>query len=173
MKFLATIRFDPSDDYVFDSAAAPGEWAIPGGFTFAQVPPDALTGKVGQAFANGFVSLESFGHSTFVSVGEISQAMLDGLAAGLADHMVLAHGAPDREVATRAANDELEFVLELCREANVNTVLCMSRTLNEDGEIHEEFRTIAPPQGGKGAGAHTRVWEIVDDEPATGDGAGA
>ena len=36
------------------------------------LPQRTLTGKRKQAFSNGFLSLESFGHSTFTSVAEIS-----------------------------------------------------------------------------------------------------
>jgi hypothetical protein len=35
VKFLRTIRFDASDDHVFDRAAEPGEWAVSGAFEFA------------------------------------------------------------------------------------------------------------------------------------------
>jgi len=169
MKFLATIRFDQSDEHVFDSAAAPGEWAIPGGFTFAQVPRDALTGKVRQAFANGFVSLVSHGHSTFTSVAEISEIKLNELAKELADHLVMACGAPDRTAALQAAKDELDFVVELCQDAEINTVFSLARTYNEAGEIHEEFRTVKPSGGFTQSPTHTRVWEIVDDDPGPGN----
>ncbi|MGI9386569.1 MAG: DUF6505 family protein, partial [Methyloligellaceae bacterium] len=39
MKFLRTIRFDESDDHVFDRAAAPDEWAVSGAFAFAEIDP--------------------------------------------------------------------------------------------------------------------------------------
>src|SRR5262245_3275662 len=35
VKLLRTIRLDPSDTFVFDKAAEPGEWAVSGGFAFA------------------------------------------------------------------------------------------------------------------------------------------
>lgn len=172
MKFLATIRFDPTDDYVFEQAAAPDEWAVPGGFTFAHLPPEAMAGKTGQAFANGFVSLESHGHSTFASVVEISQTALDALTGDLADHLVDACGAPDRAAALKAAKVELEFVVDLCRDVNLNTVFSLRRSHNEAGEIHEEFRTITPAQASGHPGAHARVWEIVEDDPAPETGIG-
>ncbi len=171
MKFLATIRFDPSDDHVFEIAAAPGEWAIPGGFTFAHLPRDALVGKVRQAFANGFISLVSHGHSTFASVVEISDAELSTLVEGLADHLALSYGAPDRAAAMQAARGELDFVVELCRDADINTVFSLRRSYNEAEEIHEEFRTIVPADGANQVRAHTRVWEIVDDDPVLRGGA--
>ena len=35
MKFLRTIRFDMSDDAVFERAAPPEEWAVSGAFAFS------------------------------------------------------------------------------------------------------------------------------------------
>lgn len=43
MKFLKTIRFDGSDEFVFDNAAETGSWAIPGGFMFTGQEPDSLS----------------------------------------------------------------------------------------------------------------------------------
>ena len=34
MKLLRTIRLDPSDTFVFERAAKPGEWAVSGAFVF-------------------------------------------------------------------------------------------------------------------------------------------
>jgi len=42
VKLLRTIRLDPSDTFVFDKAAEPGEWAVSGAFMFAQADPAAL-----------------------------------------------------------------------------------------------------------------------------------
>ena len=42
MKLLRTIRLDPSDRFIFERAAEPGEWAVPGGFAFFDVDPAAL-----------------------------------------------------------------------------------------------------------------------------------
>ncbi|MFQ5763830.1 MAG: DUF6505 family protein, partial [Rhodospirillales bacterium] len=68
MRFPRTIRLDESDRRVFERAAEPGEWAIPGTFVFADADPATLSGKARQAFAHGFLGLESFGWSTLVEV---------------------------------------------------------------------------------------------------------
>ena len=39
MKLLRTIRLDPSDTFVFDRAAEPGEWAVSGAFMFGHTDP--------------------------------------------------------------------------------------------------------------------------------------
>jgi len=45
VKLLRTIRLDPSDTFVFERAAEPGEWAVSGSFMFAEADPEALEGK--------------------------------------------------------------------------------------------------------------------------------
>ncbi|NWM88894.1 hypothetical protein GY653_25755, partial [Escherichia coli] len=64
MKLLRTIALDPSDTFVFDAAAEPGEWAVSGAFRFYDRDPAALTGKDRAAFRSGFVGVQSWGWST-------------------------------------------------------------------------------------------------------------
>ncbi len=159
MKFMKTIRFDPSDSFVFEKAAEPDEWAIPGGFAFARTAEDALAGKSRQAFSNGFLSLETFGHSTFVSVTEMSVEQADALTQRLAQYFVDCHGAPSLEEAMMVAQGEIDFALELCRDAPINAVFALRRFFDEAGELREEFHLVTPP----GEKLHARVWDIVED----------
>jgi hypothetical protein len=159
MKFLKTIRFDPSDTHVFDKAAGTDEWAVPGGFAFAGQSESGLTGKRKQAFSNGFLSLETFGHSTFTSVAEISADQVEILVLDLARHFVDHYGAPSLQEAAPAARGEMDFVLDLCRELPINSVFTLRRYFDKAGEIREEFRTIDPP----GERLHTRIWDVVED----------
>jgi len=159
VKFLRTIRFDQSDDHVFEIAAAENEWALPGGFEFAGITADRLKGKVRQAFANGFLGVPSFGRSTFAATAEVTETerdrVVDILARRFVDHM----GAPSDDAARAAAVAEMEFVTDLCAESPINTVFTLRRVL-EDGDIREEFRTIAPPSDP----LHARVWDVVEDD---------
>ena len=50
MKLLRTIRLDPSDTFVFEHAAEPGEWAVSGAFVFWENDPARLEGKTRSAF---------------------------------------------------------------------------------------------------------------------------
>ena len=45
MKLLKTIRFDASDERVYELAAAPEEWAVSGAFTFAGLAPETIAGQ--------------------------------------------------------------------------------------------------------------------------------
>ena len=160
MKLLRTIRFDSSDERVFESAAAPGEWAVSGAFAFVHLPPEAVTGKTRQGFANGFLGVESWGRSTFATVSEADEAEAEEIAGRLADHFVSVYGAPGAEAAMAAAREEIDFVRELCRDAAVNTVFTVRRVHAEDGGIKEEFRTIKAPSGEP---QHARIWTAEPD----------
>jgi hypothetical protein len=161
MKFLKTIRFDTSDDNVFETAAAPDEWAVSGAFAFAQLARDEVTGKTRQAFANAFLGVGSFGRSTFASVAEISEAELESVERALARHFVARYGAPDEEAALPAARVETAFVADLCADALINTVFTVRRHFDADGQIREEFRTIQAPSGQI---MHSRIWDVVEDD---------
>ena len=45
VKLIRTIRLDPSDTFVFEKAAEPGEWAVSGAFAFWSRDPAMLEGK--------------------------------------------------------------------------------------------------------------------------------
>ncbi len=158
IKLLRTIRFDGTDARVFDLAAEPGEWACSGAFDFAHLdaPP---TGKVKQAFANGFLGLTSFGRSTFATVGEATAAEHAQAEDALAARFTSVHGAPTEIHAAGAARDELSFIAALCRDVPLNTVFTVRRVFDTDGHMKEEFRQITPPTD-----AHARVWAIERDE---------
>jgi hypothetical protein len=157
MRFPRTIRLDASDAHVFEPAAAPEEWAVSGAFAFADLAPEALTGKTAQAFARGFLGTRSFGWSTLVAVAEIAPAELDAVVEALARHFVERYGAPSLEAARPAARAEVAFASGLC-EHRVNTLLAVERALGPDG-IVERFRAIEPGRGR----AHARIWQLVPD----------
>ena len=69
MKLLRTIRLDPSDTFVFDQPATPGEWAVSGSFVFWNADIASLAAKERAAFRAGFLGVETLGWSTLVQVG--------------------------------------------------------------------------------------------------------
>jgi hypothetical protein len=160
MKFPQTIQLDASDQYIFDNAARPGEWAVSGAFAFAggDVDPGALDGADEIAFASAFMGTKSFGWSTFVVVKEIPPESYAAVIADLADHFLAHYNAPDRDRALAAARQEAEFAASLC-EHPLNTLLGIERSLGDDG-ITEQFRTIV----GRDESAHGPAWELVEDD---------
>ena len=61
MKLLRTIALDPSDTFVFDVPAEPGDWAVSGAFRFCDQDPAKLTGKDRSAFRSGFLGVPVMG----------------------------------------------------------------------------------------------------------------
>lgn len=142
MKLARTIRLDESDDNVFESAAESGEWAISGGFEFSNWTEHDLVGKARQAFANGWLGLDSFGRATFVAITAIEPAEIAALEQDLARHFVHNYGAPDTDAALSVAREEIAFMAELCAGHEQNTLLAVSREFDETG-VREQFRFIA------------------------------
>ncbi len=147
MQLARVIRLDESDANVFDPAAAPGEWAIPGTFAFADWNEDQITGKARQAFANGWLGLESFGRATFVAVAPVTEEEVVALTDALAAHFVVAYGAPSLEDALPVAAGEIAQMQEMCEDHAPNTLMVVERVL-EDVGIRERFRTIRPRDAG-------------------------
>jgi hypothetical protein len=147
VKLLRTIRLDPSDTFIFERAAEPGEWAVSGAFMFSEADPATLVGKARSAFRAGFLGIESLGWSTLVQIvnatDEDRAAAVDALAGKLVAHF----GAPDLTAARAAAQEEIEFAGSLCNHPT-DTLIAVHRTY-ENGEIREAFRTLRPRGGPK------------------------
>ncbi|MEL6226276.1 MAG: DUF6505 family protein [Pseudomonadota bacterium] len=161
MKGLRTIRFDMTDDAVFEVGAPEGEFAVSGITCFGGIQRDDLVGKTRQAFANSFWGLPSLGRSTFASVGECRDADIDRAVDAMVAHFRSTLGAPDDGSAKAAAEAEIAFACDLCVNVPINTVFTLRRTLNAAGEIEEEFRQIKPPSGGEPL--HSKIWSVEPD----------
>lgn len=143
MRLARTLRFDISDTQVFEHAAEPDEWAVSGAFEFSDWSAEMLKGKARQAFANGWLGLESFGRATFIAVAEITEAEFDAATDALAQHFVDTYGAPDLDAARPVAEEEMKFMSAMCDDHDPNTLLVVQRELVDAG-VSEQFRTIRP-----------------------------
>jgi len=164
VKLLRTIRLDRSDTFIFERAAAPGEWAVSGAFAFAHVDLERLDGKARAAFRSGFLGIQSLGWSTLVQVVEANAddraAAIEGLAAQLVAHF----GAPDLDSARPAAAEEIAFAAALSDHPK-GMLAAVSRSF-VGGEIRETFRTLAPSIGAKPLRAYALL-EVVGEDDAT------
>ncbi|TYO90477.1 DUF6505 family protein [Oceanicella actignis] len=147
LKLARTLRLDDSDALVFERPAEPFEWAISGAFEFSNWTEADLAGKRRQAFANGWLGLESFGRATLVAVTAISPAEYDALIERLSAHFVERYGAPDLEAARGPAREELEHMRAMCEDQPDNAILTVSRELVPAG-VKESFRVIPPREAG-------------------------
>ena len=147
MNLARAIHFDESDMRVFYAPARTGEWCISGGFEFSNWGEADLAGKARQAFANGWLGVETFGRATFVAVTRIEAEEVAALAGRLAEHFVEVWGAPSLEAALPAAREELAQMAELCADHPPNTLLTVSRELTGAG-IRESYRVIEAEDAG-------------------------
>jgi hypothetical protein len=159
MKLLRTIRLDPSDTFIFSSAATPGEWAISGAFIFSDVEPATLQGKKLAAFRGGFLGIPSLGWSTLAQIVEADaeqrRAAIDLVARCLLDRF----GAPDLAAARKAAEEEIDFAASLC-DHPLDTLIAVRRT-QEAGAIRETFRSLHPRHESK---MRWRVFSFLEAE---------
>jgi Family of unknown function (DUF6505) len=171
LKFPRTIRLDPSDTFVFERAAEPGEWAVSGAFVFWNGDPVTLGQKQRVALRSGFLGIDSLGWSTLAIVTEATEADRQAMVERLAGQLLEKFGAPDVAAARLAAEEEVAFAASLC-DHPPQTLLAVQRSI-ENGEIRERFRTLKPREAGAEADrlhAHTRAFtfhEVEGDiEPA-------
>ena len=171
LKLPRTIRLDPSDTFVFERAAEPGEWAVSGAFVFWSQDPAALAKKQRVALRSGFLGIESLGWSTLAIVTEATAAERQAMVERLASQLLEKFGAPDPEAARGAAEEEVAFAESLCDQP-AQTLLAVQRSI-ENGEIRERYRILKPREAARGADslhAHARAFtfhEVAgDDEPA-------
>jgi hypothetical protein len=169
LKLPRTIRLDPSDTFVFERAAEPGEWAVSGAFVFWNQDPAGLGQKQRVALRSGFLGIDSLGWSTLAIVTEASEADRQAMVERLAAQLLKNFGAPDVAAARLAAEEEVAFAASIC-DPPPQTLLAVQRSV-ENGEIRERFRTLKPREaaGGDPLHAHARAFtfhEVEGDEPA-------
>ena len=143
MKLARAIHFDESDMRVYHSPARTGEWCLSGGFEFSNWGEGDLVGKARQAFANGWLGVETFGRVTFVAVTQVEAEEAEAVTRALAQHFVDIYGAPDTDAALPVARDEVAQMADLCDEHPANTLLTVMRELSEAG-VRESYSAIAP-----------------------------
>lgn len=143
-KLLRCARLDETDEEIFEQTAQPGEWAIPGSFEFLDDDEAELTGKRLQAFRSGFLSLETYGWCTIVSVASATDDQIQQAIENLSRHLLDNHGAPDQAAARQAARSEIAYAESLC-EHEIGTLIAVERELSDKG-IEERFKRFLPTQ---------------------------
>jgi hypothetical protein len=163
VKLLRTIRLDPSDTFVFERAAEPGEWAVSGAFMFSGIDPATLEGKQRAEFRAGLLGVTSFGWSTLAQIVEASEDDRIAATGLLARQLVDQLGAPSLAEAAAAAEEEIAFASSLCTHP-LDTLIAVHRT-HQDGEIREAFRSLRPRDGPKPLRAFSFLEVEGEEEP--------
>ncbi len=165
LKLPRSIRLDPSDNFVFELAAEPGEWAVSGEFVLWNRDPATLGPKQRVALRSGFLGIDSLGWSTLAIVTEATEAERQAMTERLAVQLLEKFEAPDAGAARVAAEEEIAFAASLC-EHPPQTLLAVQRSV-ENGEIRERFRTLKPRQAAADADrlhAHARAFTFHEVE---------
>ncbi|MBR0816183.1 hypothetical protein JQ544_31960 [Bradyrhizobium diazoefficiens] len=160
MKLLRTIALDPSDTFVFDAAAEPGEWAVSGAFRFWDCDVATLEGKARAAFRGGFLGVQSWGWSTLAQIVPATEDDYRSLVDLLARQLVDRFGAPDVATAKAAAEEEVAFSQSLCSHP-ISSLIAVHRAVSE-GEIRESFRRLQLREG-QGHGKAFSFMEMEDE----------
>ncbi|MBB4382459.1 hypothetical protein SAMN05216573_11979 [Bradyrhizobium sp. Rc3b] len=160
MKLLRTIALDPSDTFVFDVAAEPGEWAVSGVFRFWDRDAAKLEGKARAAFRGGFLGVQSWGWSTLAQIVPATEDDYRSLVDLLAGQLVDRFGAPDMAAAKSAAEEEVAFSQSLCSHP-ISSLVAVHRAVS-DGEVRESFRRLQLREG-QGHGKAFSFMEMEDD----------
>jgi uncharacterized protein DUF6505 len=166
VKLLRTIALDPSDTFVFDVPAEPGEWAVSGAFRFCDRDPAKLSGKDRSAFRSGFLGVKSWGWSTLAQVVHATENDRRALVELLAKQLVERFGAPDLSIARLAAEEEVAFAQSLCTHP-LSALIAVHRAAS-DGEVRESFRRLQLREG-QGHSKAFSFMEIDEDTESDGD----
>ena len=166
MKLLRTIRLDPSDTFVFERAAEPGEWAVSGAFAFWDADPARLEGKARSAFRAGFLGVHSLGRSTLVQIVEAARTTARPPSTPLRKRLVGEFGAPDLAArgggrrggrvcgfALRSSERHADRRASHVRGRRVRETF---RTLRPRGEREAAARLLVPRRRGRGGAGRSR-----------------
>jgi hypothetical protein len=166
VKLLRTIALDPSDTFVFDVPAEPGDWAVSGAFRFFDRDPAKLHAKDRSAFRGGFLGVQSWGWSTLVQIVSATENDRRTLVELLARQLVERFGAPDPVTARLAAEEEVAFAQSLCTHP-ISALIAVHRSAS-DGEIRESFRRLQLRKGQRHGKAFSFM-EVEDDTEVDSD----
>ena len=166
MRLLRTIALDPSDTFVFDVSAEPGDWAVSGAFRFCDRDPAKLTGKDRSAFRSGFLGVQSWGWSTLAQIVHATEDDRRAVVKLLAKQLVERFGAPDLATAHFAAEEEVAFAQSLCTHP-ISALIAVHRSTC-DGEVRESFRRLQLRDGQRRGRAFSFM-EVEDDIEPDGD----
>lgn len=161
MKLLRTIALDPSDTFVFDVPAEPGDWAVSAAFRFYDRDPAKLVGKDRSAFRSGFLGVRSWGWSTLAQIVHASEDDRRTLVELLAKQLVERFGAPDIATARLAAEEEVLFAQSLCTHP-IGALIAVHRSAG-GGEVRESFRRLQLREGQR----HGKAFSFMEVEDET------
>ena len=77
----------------------------------------------------------------------------------LSQHFIINYGAPSIDVALKAASEEIDFMIDLCKGHELGSLLSISREWTDEG-IKESFRNLPKAD----SCAEQKIWTFVEEE---------
>jgi hypothetical protein len=102
---------------------------------------------------------KTFGYSTLVSLVSVSAEDLEELKNDLGQYLMDKYGAPTKEIATKAASEEISLMLELCKDHEKGSLLSISREWTKEG-IKEKYRNLPKAE----SCAEQKIWTVVEED---------
>ena len=159
-KLPKVVRLDESDLQVYEHAAEPGEWAVPGSFEFINDSIESLTDKRLQAFRSGFLGIKTSGRSTLVAIDTLDPDEYQNAINQLTVNILSNHGISDRSTALNMATEEIRYAETLC-EYDAGTILALDREFTSD-EIKESFKKFVPADSANWENSKPLVYSVEE-----------
>ena len=102
---------------------------------------------------------KTFGYSTLISLVNVTEEDLEKLKDDLGQYLIDKYGAPNKEIASKAASEEINLMLELCRDHETGSLLSISREWTEQG-IKEKYRNLPKAE----SCAEQKIWTVVEED---------
>ena len=77
----------------------------------------------------------------------------------LSQHFIIHYGAPSIDVALKAASEEVDFMIDLCKDHELGSLLSISRDWTDEGS-KERFRNLPKAD----SCAEQKIWTFVEEE---------
>ena len=145
MKFLKAVRLDDSDDRILaesGGAAQDGEWVVSGGYAACDL---ARGHRVPHCRCDTtFIAAATRRRCTIAEVADIGEAAYEQVKQALTRHFLDDLGAPTREAARVAAEDECSYTAELAEGFPTEVWITVRREPTDDGvgERYSVFKRL-------------------------------
>ena len=94
-----------------------------------------------------------------ISLVNVPEEELSSFKAKLGQYFITHYGAPSKELAEKAASEEINFMIDLCKTHELGSLLSVSREWSDEG-IKERFRNLPKAD----SCAEQKIWTFVEDE---------
>ena len=139
MRFLRAVRLPARDGELgrAHELLNEGDWVVSGGFAICDLGTGVHRHPECRCDTS-FLGLASHKRCSVAEVVEIDEQVYRDHVEALARHLLYEWGAPSLEVARAAAEDEVAYTVDLCRDFSLEAWITVQRWI-EGGDIKENY----------------------------------